>query len=458
MAQDGVIEFANPKGEKLYGRSQEELASKPLTDFIHEEDRNMVGERHKKRLRGEEISKTYPFRIINKAGDTKWVQLSAVPFSWDNRPAVLCYMTDITDLKQAEEALRESEEKYRSMMESMNDPAYICSPDFHVEYMNPAMVKRTGRDATGEPCYKAINELDEKCPWCVHDKAQQGEKCETEMTSPKDKHIYSVSHSPIHHVDGSISKLAVYRDITRIKNMEQQLSHAQKAEAIATLAAGMAHNFNNALTPIIGNVDLLQMEHGEDEKTMKCLEDMKNSGLRMVRLTSQLLAYAKGGKHNPQALSLSDLVNATLPLTRPNLDPAVRVETDLPLDIMNVKADETQLQMVLSAIMANSKEAMEGPGRIRVSTKNMDLDQEFTKAYPDLKPGLYVCLSVEDNGKGMDEETRNRIFDPFFTTHFMGRGLGMASVYGIIKNHDGAIIVESGMGRGTVVHIYPPCH
>jgi len=385
---------------------------------------------------------------LQKAHDTLEVRV-------EERTAEL--KNEIEEHKQAELRLKESEEKYRSMMESMNDPAYICSPDFHVEYMNPAMVNRTGRDATGEPCYKAINEFDEKCPWCVLDKVQEDESCVTEITSPKDNRIYSVSHSPIHHVDGSISKLTVYRDITRIKNMEQQLSQAQKIEAIATLAGGMAHNFNNALTPIMGNVDLLQMQHGEDEKTMKCLKDMKTSGLRMARLTSQLLAYAKGGKYNPQALSLSDFVNATLPLTRANLDPAVRVETDLPLDIMSVRADETQMQMVLSAIVANSNEAMEGPGRIRISTKNMDLDQEAIKDYPDLKPGPYVCLSVEDDGKGMDEETRNRIFDPFFTTHFMGRGLGMASVYGIIKNYDGTIIVESEeMGKGTTIRIYLP--
>jgi len=143
-------------------------------------------------------------------------------------------------------------------------------------------------------------------------------------------------------------------------------------------------------------------------------------------------------------------------LLRHTLDPSVHVETDLPLDVMNIKADGTQMQMMLSAIVANSNEAMEGPGRIRISTRNMDLDQEFMKDHPELKPGPYVCLTIKDDGKGMDEDTRGKIFDPFFTTHFMGRGLGMASVYGIIKNHDGTITVESEVGKGTVVRIYLP--
>jgi len=126
------------------------------------------------------------------------------------------------------------------------------------------------------------------------------------------------------------------------------------------------------------------------------------------------------------------------------------------LDILNVEADRTQMQMALLAIVANANEAIEGPGRIRISIRQMDLDQESIKDHPGLTPGPYVCLSIEDDGKGMDEETRRRIFDPFFTTHFMGRGLGMAAVYGIIKGHDGWISVDSEPGKGTVVRIYLP--
>ena len=455
VAQDGVIKFANPKGEKLYGRSQKELASRSLTDFIHDEDRDMVGERHKKRLRGEEISKTYPFRIINKTGDTKWVQLSAVPFSWDNKPAVLCYMTDITDLKQAEEALRESEEKYRSMMESMDDPTYICSPDYHVEYMNPAMANKTGRDAVGELCYRVLHELDEKCPWCVHDKVQQGESCVTEIVSPENNRIFNVSNSPIHHIDGSISKLTIYRDITEIKSMEQQLGRAQKMEAIGTLAGGVAHEFNNALMGVMGNIELLKMELPDDERKAKYLEAMNESGHRMSRLTDQLLAYSEGGKYNAENLKLDDFIIETLPILQHDLSPGVRVETRFQ-KMSYVRADQAQMQMVLSAIVANSNEAMEDGGIIRIAVENKDVDEDFTKQHPGLKPGPYVYLTIEDDGKGMDEETKDGLFEPFFTTKFQGRGMGMAAVYGIIKSHDGWIYVDSESGKGTVVRIYLP--
>ena len=212
--------------------------------------------------------------------------------------------SNITNRKQAEEALRDSEEKYRSMMESIDDLVYICSPDYHVEYMNPAMVKRTGRNAIGEFCFKVINGLDDECPWCVYDKVEQGENCVTEIVSPKDGRIYNVSHSRLHHVDDSISKLAIYRDITEIRNMEQQLQQASKMESIGTLAGGVAHEFNNSLMGIMGHIELLKMNLSEDEGTNKSLDTMNTAGQRMSRLTDQLLAYAEGGKYQPKNLKL----------------------------------------------------------------------------------------------------------------------------------------------------------
>ena len=135
---------------------------------------------------------------------------------------------DIRDRKRAEEALRESEEKYRSMMEAMIDPVYICSRDFRVKYMNPAMIRRTGRDAIGEHCFKALHGLNEKCSWCMHDKVQKGKSFESEIVSPKDNRSYHVSQSSIVHEDGSISKMAVFRDTTDLRTLETQLQQAQK--------------------------------------------------------------------------------------------------------------------------------------------------------------------------------------------------------------------------------------
>ncbi len=363
---------------------------------------------------------------------------------------------EVRERKQAEEALRESEEKYRSMMESMVDPAYICSPDFRVEYVNAAMLKRIGGVALGKPCYKMIHDFDEKCTWCIHQEIQQGNKCSMEIISPKDMHTYSISYSPIHHVDGTVSNLAIYRDITEIRNMEQQLQETQKMEAIATLAGGIAHEFNNALMGVMGNIELLKWDFPEDKRRAKYFDVMNESGHRMSRLTDQLLAYAEGGQYEPRDLKLDDFIIETLPILQHDLNPEVRVKTRFQENISYIRADHTQMQMVLSAILANSNEAIEDEGLIKIIAENKDVDEDFTKQHPGLKPGVYVCLTIEDTGKGMDEETKTGIFEPFFTTKFQGRGMGMAAVYGIIKSHDGAITVDSKPGKGTVVRIYLP--
>jgi signal transduction histidine kinase/ActR/RegA family two-component response regulator len=240
------------------------------------------------------------------------------------------------------------------------------------------------------------------------------------------------------------------------ERLEAQLQQASKMEAIATLAGGVAHEFNNALMGIVGNIELLKMDLPEDERRDKYFERMKLSGHRMSRLTDQLLAYAQGGKYQPKNTKLDDFVIETLPILQHDLSPEVRLETHFQKDLSYIKADYAQMQMVLSAILANSNEAIEDEGFIRITANNEDVNEDLAKQYPGFKPGFYVSLTIEDDGKGMDEETRSGIFEPFFTTKFLGRGMGMAAVYGIVKNHGGWVYLNSEPGKGTVVQIYFP--
>lgn len=338
ILQDDAVKFPNPKGEEMTGYSAEELLKMPFTNLIYPDDRDMVLDRHKRRLSGETLPETYDFRIINKAGERLWVELNAVVMSWEKRPATLNLL----------------------------------------------------------------------------------------------------------------------RDITQQKKLEAQILHTRKMEAIGTLAGGIAHEFNNALTGVVGNIQLLEMSLPDNKTVTKHTMAMKVSSQRMVNLTSQLLAYARGGKYQAKTISLSDLVEDTLPIIKPNIDPSIRLETDLQRDVFSVKADHAQMQMVLSAVVSNSTEAIEGDGRIRITASNKEIDAAFAKSHPELNPGRYVCLTVEDDGKGMDKETVNKIFDPFYTTKFIGRGLGMAAVYGIVRNHDGWITVDSELNKGTEIRVYLP--
>ena len=248
----------------------------------------------------------------------------------------------------------------------------------------------------------------------------------------------------------------VVSDITEQKKLEWRLWQAQKMESIAKLAGGIAHQFNNALFVIVATTDLLEMQVPNDEMTSEYFDSIKKSTGRMTQLTRQLLAYARGGKYEVKDISLSVLVRNTLPLLQHTFDPSISVETNLPDDISKTRGDLNQLVMVLSILLSNSTEAIQSEGHIKITCRNELITKEDAKVFPGLLPGPYVSLTVEDNGRGIGEETKKRVFEPFFTTKFLGRGLGLAATYGIVKNHGGWISIESQLDRGTSVRIYLP--
>jgi PAS domain S-box-containing protein len=269
------------------------------------------------------------------------------------------------------------------------------------------------------------------------------EKCPLELSDKK----ISMEVIPIKENKNRFS-IVILNDVTERIRLENHLWHAQKMEAIGTLAGGIAHQFNNALFALSGNTELLQMEVSEDENIKNYLRSVQGPMNRMTGLTDQLLAYAQEGKYQSKIVSIRELVKDTLGLIQHTLDPLIRIETDLQDEPLNVEADIAQMQMAFSAILANATEAVEGKGRIRISGRN--------GIQPEPGPGQYICLRIEDDGKGMDYDIKSRIFEPFFTTKFQGRGLGMAAVYGIVKQHAGYLDIESEVDHGTIVSIYLP--
>ena len=252
-------------------------------------------------------------------------------------------------------------------------------------------------------------------------------------------------------------------DITELKVAEEEnirmlkrVKNSQKMEAISSLSGGIAHQFNNALSVILGSVDILDLSLANENESRRYFPHIRSSIERMTKLSNQLLAYARGGRYQVSEISCSDLIRNTLPLIAHTTHQGISIDTDIPHDIFNIKVDITQMQMVFSAILINASESMEVDGSIKIICNNEIIDHGNIADYPGLKTGNYIKILIKDNGSGMDAETIDRIFDPFYTTKFTGRGLGMAASYGIIKNHNGNITVDSELGKGTTVSILLP--
>jgi PAS domain S-box-containing protein len=368
-------------------------------------------------------------------------------------------------LHRAAEKLKKSEEKYRNILENIEEGYYEADLAGNITFFNDAMCKISGyprkelvgtniRDfmtkETGKEVFKTFNK--------VYATGKSDKTLESECIR---------KNGTKGHVDSSVSLIkdskgeptgfrSVVRDVTEKKRVEALFQRTQNMEVISTLAGGIAHVFNNTLMGITGNMELLKMDLPRKKDWDNYFEKMQGAALLMSRLTDQLLAYAEGGKYRAREIAFGDFVRDTLPILEHILSSEITVETDFPSDTYYTMADPTQMQMVLSAILTNAKDAIQDAGHIRISIRNDALDEAFTKHYPGLEAGPHVCLTVEDDGKGMDEETREKIFDPFFTTKFSGRGMDMAAAYGIIRNHNGWIHVDSALDKGTVVRIWLP--
>lgn len=247
--------------------------------------------------------------------------------------------------------------------------------------------------------------------------------------------------------------IASMKEMTEAANLGlSSLEKRSDMEAIATLAGGIAHQFNNALVAIVGSIDLLQMDLSGNPEVEKYASTMMTAVKRMTRLTDQLLAYARGGKYQPNRVSLNEIVERWFPEIARGVKADVTLEKQLDSTYSDVMADPAQMKMVLSALVENAKEAMEGPGRIRISTREEFLGSDSGAP----QAGRWVSMEVTDTGMGMDETVKGRMFEPFFTTKLVGRGLSMAAVYGIVKSHDGWIKVASEPGIGTTVRVLLP--
>jgi PAS domain S-box-containing protein len=394
----------------------------------------------------------------------RWFDVRAYPILDENGEVVRVveHLRDITDIKQAEATIRESEVKYRALVENANEAIFILQEgEFKFPNRRATEMARKLNLRTGEkPFHTYVHPDDQKMLLDRHMKRIRGEAlsdtCHFRIVTDEKAIVWMELNSALIQWEGKPATLNFMRDITRQKKLENQFNEAQRMESLGTLAGGIAHDFNNLLMGIQGNVSLLFI-HGEDDDELcaklSSIEDCVESG---SQLTKQLLGFARGGKYVVKPLDPNQLLRSSVNLfSRTHKE--LKMHANFVKDIWTIEADQGQLEQVLMNLYLNAYQAMDKGGDIYVKTDNLVLDERQTAPH-EATAGRYVKISVSDTGTGMDKETQQRIFEPFFTTKEIGRGtgLGLASVFGIVKNHNGFVTVDSEIGRGSTFDIFLP--
>jgi PAS domain S-box-containing protein len=465
--QEGKYVFVNERFAGMHGYASGELIGTEYTSLIHPEERENVRTRVDKRIHGEKIPQRYEVRMIKRDGQVIWCETIATIIQYEGKPAIMGNMIDITERKIAETALRESEEQYRSLVENIKIGVYRNTGGRHGWFMqaNPAMLKIFGYDSFEEFRKIFVSDLyenPEERRVFLEEVLQSGfvKDREIRMHRKDGTPIWiSVTASVQYDEKGSMKWIdGVLEDITERKHLEEQLRQAQKMEAIGTLAGGIAHDFNNILTAIIGYGNLLKEELRQDEHLSTYLNNILSSADRAAILVRSLLAFSRKQKLSIEPLDLNTVIVHLKPLLLRIIEESIELKIVLSPDTLTIMADAGQIEQVLMNLATNARDAMPAGGVLTIETEYAELTGEYLKMHPYIQPGEYALLSVSDTGTGMDETIKQRIFEPFFTTKEVGKGtgLGLAMIYGIIKQHDGYINVYTESEKGTTFKIYLP--
>jgi PAS domain S-box-containing protein len=355
------------------------------------------------------------------------------------------------------------DELYRLIVESAHEGIWVADADGRTTYVNGRMAEmldRTYSEMIGRSIYDFIAppQIDE-----VHrefDLLKERSRDQYEVTllkSDGEEIIALVNASPLHDASGAfVGGLAMVVDITARKRLEQQIALSERLESVGRLASGVAHDFKNLLTAILGFCELAEGKLPAGHPAHDDLKEVREAGERAVSLTLKLLAFGRRQVLAPAVVDVNDVVASLLRVVPGIVWHSIVVSTDLAADLRPALVDPAQLEQALLNLVVNARDAMPSDGVLRISTSNTMLLEPPAPGVYEFTPGDYVDVSVQDTGVGMDEETQVQIFEPFFTTKRRGSGLGLASVYGFVKQSKGFITVRSTPGEGSTITIYLP--
>jgi signal transduction histidine kinase len=352
-----------------------------------------------------------------------------------------------------------------NVIEFLTHPLYVIDvKDYTVKMANSAA--NFGLLSSDSKCYQLTHKTDEPCggpghPCTIDEIKKTGKPVMLEhahcLMENGAKRVYEVYGYPVFDSNGEIIQVIEYNiDITDKKNLEDQLMQAQKLEAIGSLASGVAHDFNNLLTTILGYGELSLMKLSKDDPQREQVEAIYEAGKKASTLTRQLLAFSRKQMLEMRVINLNSLLENLTKMLNRMIGDDIEMIMMLDPSVGNIMADPGQVEQIVMNIVINARDAMPDGGTITIETQEVELDEDYCKTHAEVTPGTFIVLCITDTGKGMTPEVMEKIFDPFFTTKKKGAGtgLGLSTVYGIVKQHKGHIYVYSELGSGTIFKIY----
>ncbi|MFH2036108.1 MAG: PAS domain S-box protein, partial [Candidatus Zixiibacteriota bacterium] len=469
IAQDGRFKFFNKNIPILTGYDHDELIDHSFIELIHPDDREHVYGNYKRRINGEKIEEVYRFRIINKKGKTIWVEINAIMIQWENRPATLNFLYDITNRVTAEAKL----DRNLKAMDAANEGIAIIDRKSKFIYMNHSYATMHGYKSRENLCQKS---------W--KDQIEEGERNRfsyeimpsfwknrywsgTTIGLKTDGTQFPILLSLTAIEEGSF--VSITRDISDLKEAEcqrqelqEQLIKSEKMESLGLLAGGVAHDLNNILSPLVGYPDLILPDLPEGSRGRKRLERMRKAALEAVGVIQDLLTMARRGRYTMEPLNINGIIESYLDspsyIEKSEEHPDIKLKLKLDRNIGKLNGSSTHLSQVIMNLVINAYDAMPDGGQLTIKTLQKNIE-ELSSELGEIKKGEYISLSIKDTGVGISPENKNKIFEPYFSTKKMGisgSGLGLAVVYGIIKDHKGYFDIISEINKGTEFLFYFP--
>jgi len=463
ISSDFYYTFVTDGIKKITGYSKEDFISNKVlfSEMIYEKDWHFFEDYLIKVFSG--IPASTEYRIVTKEGRKVWIMDNSIPYFENGelmRVDGICM--EITERKKREKDYR----TILSAVEQVSEAIMITNEEGKIVYVNSAFVSITGysiKEIIGKtPRVLISGKHDDEFYKRIWDTIQKGKTWSGfVICKRKDGTIYEEGNTitPLKDKYGNITNyIAIKRDLTERRRLEQQLRQAQKMEAIGNLAGGVAHDFNNVLGAIMGYISILKRNFNKGEKEFETLIKMEKLGFRAKDLVSKLLGFARKGKMESRIIDLNKQIEETISLLSDTIDRRIVIKKELDDNISYIKGDPEQIKQVLVNIGLNAVQAITEGGDIKYSTYNFRANKDFQKQNPGAEKGNYVVIEIEDTGVGMSKETKDRIFEPFFTTkkENQGTGLGLSTVYGIVKNHRGYIKAFSEKSKGSVFYVFFP--